>query len=284
MATRVYLGTLGAGVLQDASGNVQAGQSATVKVMSTGANATHYSARTGGSSSTASITTSSTGTLERWVAPGAYTITVGASTYDFHAPAGDGTIEPIDTVSRALEVYTTNPTSGRKERFSIENNQDAGGGNGEVDINFRNCTINVGSEQSSVSTDGMILFQRPSGSTQNPIVVYEAGETTAGAAAFFISPHGTVNAQTYGFATNAFQVGAFNEAERRFTILSTGMILRGPGGSTAPTVGMYFGTGTPEGAVTAAVGSTYQRSDGGAGTSFYVKESGGTGNTGWVGK
>ena len=43
------------------------------------------------------------------------------------------------------------------------------------------------------------------------------------------------------------------------------------------------GTGTPEGAVTAPVGSIYMRADGGAGTSFYVKQSG-TGNTGWVGK
>jgi hypothetical protein len=44
-----------------------------------------------------------------------------------------------------------------------------------------------------------------------------------------------------------------------------------------------FGTGSPEGAVTAGVGSTYMRQDGGAGTSFYIKESG-TGNTGWVAK
>lgn len=42
-------------------------------------------------------------------------------------------------------------------------------------------------------------------------------------------------------------------------------------------------TGSPEGAVTAPVGSIALRTDGGAGTSFYVKESG-TGNTGWVGK
>lgn len=41
------------------------------------------------------------------------------------------------------------------------------------------------------------------------------------------------------------------------------------------------GSGTPEGAVTAAVGSTYRRTDGGASTSFYTKESG-SGNTGWV--
>jgi hypothetical protein len=43
------------------------------------------------------------------------------------------------------------------------------------------------------------------------------------------------------------------------------------------------GTGSPEGVVSAPVGSTYQRSDGGSGTSFYVKESG-VGNTGWSAK
>jgi len=45
----------------------------------------------------------------------------------------------------------------------------------------------------------------------------------------------------------------------------------------------YTGSGTPEGVITAPVGSTYRRSNGGAGTSFYVKESG-SGNTGWVAK
>lgn len=43
------------------------------------------------------------------------------------------------------------------------------------------------------------------------------------------------------------------------------------------------GSGSPEGAVTAPVGSLYLRSDGGAGTTLYVKQSG-SGNTGWVGK
>ncbi|CUS06482.1 hypothetical protein FDJ62_gp21 [Acinetobacter phage Loki] len=49
------------------------------------------------------------------------------------------------------------------------------------------------------------------------------------------------------------------------------------------TVGFFSGTGSPEGAVTAGIGSIYSRTDGGAATSFYVKESG-TGNTGWVAK
>ena len=44
----------------------------------------------------------------------------------------------------------------------------------------------------------------------------------------------------------------------------------------------YKGSGSPEGAVTAPVGSIYQRSDGSTNTSIYTKESG-TGNTGWKG-
>lgn len=51
----------------------------------------------------------------------------------------------------------------------------------------------------------------------------------------------------------------------------------------AGTVTWTSGAGTPEGAVTAAVGSLYTRTDGGAGTTMYVKESG-AGNTGWVAK
>lgn len=46
---------------------------------------------------------------------------------------------------------------------------------------------------------------------------------------------------------------------------------------------IYTGTGTPEGAITADVGSLFLRTDGGASTTLYVKESG-TGNTGWVAK
>ncbi|MCM3041725.1 hypothetical protein M3201_18690 [Paenibacillus motobuensis] len=52
------------------------------------------------------------------------------------------------------------------------------------------------------------------------------------------------------------------------------------GGNSGP---FYRGAGSPEGNVVAPVGSIYQRSDGGANTTLYVKQSG-TGNTGWVAK
>ena len=51
----------------------------------------------------------------------------------------------------------------------------------------------------------------------------------------------------------------------------------------AGVVEIVTGSGTPEGAVSAPVGSLFLRTDGGAGTSLYVKETG-SGNTGWVGK
>lgn len=52
---------------------------------------------------------------------------------------------------------------------------------------------------------------------------------------------------------------------------------------TSATPIVTSGTGSPEGVRTASVGSLYTRTDGGAGTTLYVKESG-TGNTGWVAK
>lgn len=48
-------------------------------------------------------------------------------------------------------------------------------------------------------------------------------------------------------------------------------------------LGIYTGTGTPEGAVTAPQGSLFLRTDGAASTTLYVKTSG-AGNTGWTAK
>jgi hypothetical protein len=52
---------------------------------------------------------------------------------------------------------------------------------------------------------------------------------------------------------------------------------------TTTTVFWTSGSGSPESVVTAPIGSLYTRTDGGAATTLYVKESG-TGSTGWVAK
>lgn len=77
-----------------------------------------------------------------------------------------------------------------------------------------------------------------------------------------------------GGADGVFRMS--NNAETGFTAL-----LFAIGLSTS--IGIYNGSGSPESVVTANVGSLYLRTNGGAGTTLYVKESG-TGNTGWVAK
>lgn len=76
---------------------------------------------------------------------------------------------------------------------------------------------------------------------------------------------------TFGFRTtaagsNVFQVNGNGSLQ----FATTGPII-------------LAGSGTPESSVTAVVGSLYLRTNGGAGTTLYVKESG-SGNTGWVAK
>lgn len=86
---------------------------------------------------------------------------------------------------------------------------------------------------------------------------------------------------------HADDAGAFSGSAIRFfidnveksRITDTGLFVFGAGNGT--THGEC--TGSPEGVVTAIVGSTRYRLDGGASTTFYVKQSG-TGNTGWVAK
>jgi len=47
---------------------------------------------------------------------------------------------------------------------------------------------------------------------------------------------------------------------------------------------VHIGSGTPESVETGSVGHIFLRTDGGASTSIYIKESGTDTNTGWVAK
>lgn len=56
------------------------------------------------------------------------------------------------------------------------------------------------------------------------------------------------------------------------------------GRDVAEGVQIFRGAGSPEGVVASSIGAMYQRTDGGAGTSLYVRESVPTSTTGWVAK
>ncbi len=73
------------------------------------------------------------------------------------------------------------------------------------------------------------------------------------------------------------------EGDARYRQQSTSITYAEITGKPAALGLLFSGTGSPETVVTAGVGSLYLRTDGGAGTTLYVKESG-AGNTGWMGK
>lgn len=90
--------------------------------------------------------------------------------------------------------------------------------------------------------------------------------------------HVKVTAHAAG-ATSATILRAQNGTVARDHVASTRWVL----GPLAVDFPFQRGTGSPEGVVTATVGTLYLRSDGAASTTLYVKESG-VGNTGWVAK
>ncbi len=89
-----------------------------------------------------------------------------------------------------------------------------------------------------------------------------------------LAPTNTLNG-----VTNSITLGfnAITHGSRTATIGNTNITVL-----WVANVGWFQGAGSPEGVITAPVGSMYSRLDGGAGTSFYVHEN--TGNTNWVAK
>ena len=93
----------------------------------------------------------------------------------------------------------------------------------------------------------------------------------------------------YGPSSLKGQAGQFLDQWRTETqtfpfaaMLGGGGLVVGTGVAT-PTSRIVGGAGSPEGAITAPVGSMFLRTDGGANTTLYIKETG-TGNTGWAAK
>lgn len=102
------------------------------------------------------------------------------------------------------------------------------------------------------------------------IYIEEQTAGTTATANYMIGPvGGTVPGGTWDHYSDSSRTSFWKSGQFQF-LTTTGPIEK-------------WGAGTPEGAVTAVVGSVFHRTDGGAGTCLYIKESG-TGNTGWVAK
>lgn len=128
------------------------------------------------------------------------------------------------------------------------------------------------------------------------IWVEKAGDTMTGALVINVNTAGALSVQN-GSGVDLFLFDALNDRIHGHS--GADIILYSDAGTT-PKIGLFgnngylvfgddgatqvsfrSGSGSPEGVVTAVIGSLYSRTDGGTDTAVYRKESG-TGNTGWV--
>ncbi len=116
-------------------------------------------------------------------------------------------------------------------------------------------------------------------SLRQAIAVVGSSTATRSSGANDLENYGGVFSASGGQVNNALQT---NSGNNLFNVTdSVSAFIRGirHGSLTGPFASS--GSGTPEGAVTAPVGSIFYRTDGSAGLATYIKNSG-SGNTGWV--
>lgn len=144
-------------------------------------------------------------------------------------------------------------------------------------VQVADTTLTIGSSTSASAytlrrfiTDGSMIIS--GGSTGNLGANFQLfGESHASLANDFLFRSGTTNIFRYDSSATKWFIGGTLQVVDAEIEMGNG----GPTWSTGP--------GSPESAVTADVGSLFTRTDGGASTTLYVKESG-TGDTGWVAK
>lgn len=184
-------------------------------------------------------------------------VTISAALVTFVAPLQiAGSINPtlaLQSAQGALTLDTYSSTAATANIISLRRS--------------RSGSLNTQTIVASGDTLGDIRFEGSNGTTYSEAARIAAEvDGTPGASndmpgrlMFYTTPDGS------GTATE------------RGRITQDGRWVWGAGG-TGPV--QFFGTGSPEGVVTAPVGSVFQRSDGGIATSLYLKEVG-SGNTGW---
>lgn len=124
------------------------------------------------------------------------------------------------------------------------------------------------------SGNSFVIGTLKAGTGSSRPLVFAAGGTSY----WFVAAAGNF----YAVTDNISDIGASGANRPRSIYVGTSV--RSPKFETAASVQWTSGTGSPESVVTANIGSIYTRTDGGAGTTLYIKESGTGTSTGWVAK
>lgn len=186
-------------------------------------------------------------------------------------PLAGTEVVPLVQSGVTKKVAVSDLTAGRAVTglsFTASNAVAAGGAYGFVSSTFQANAQNPIWSFGNAATYGISYFQGSSGIGGLDVIGFHFGTATATGSPFQFASNGTFKVTNEIQPTN----------DIRILTAGKGLVFNGDN-----SIVWRCGTGTPEGAVTAPVGSLFTRTDGGAGTTLYVKESG-SGNTGWVAK
>jgi hypothetical protein len=200
------------------------------------------------------------------------------------AVRADGTtirIYPLTGTNATLLVFDDKAVGSTRGSIGFAEN-----GTSDLTLNVNNGNL-IHAATSTIITNPAVT----SGLTISP----SAGAVTISASTNLVLQHNNTNAiviygDTIEFYNSGIKVWSMANGLfapwSNYDIGSTikpvqGIYLQGLVGATLGTANIGAGTGTPEGSRIAVVGSLFMRTDGGAGTALYLKESG-TGNTGWA--
>jgi hypothetical protein len=212
-----------------------------------------------------------------------------------------GTTNPSGTFQIQSEINNSGTFANNLTLTSASSIMLLGAGNGTGEIQFGTSGVNIRNFGGAMSIYGDTVSIGSAGvNLGSDEVLGWASTTTAGGSAFSVGlfrDASQVLAQRNGTNAQTFRIyetdsGANDEYLELSAAAGTNLIRPQATGTgtasvvryhTTPTVFWTSGSGSPESVVTAPIGSLFTRTDGGAATTLYVKESG-TGSTGWVAK
>lgn len=150
-----------------------------------------------------------------------------------------------------------------------------------------NTVARITAPNKSNASQDLLVLQQQSTDSANALGIGGGSGAFGGATRILLWNTSTLSGSGGTIIAEVMGTGVRPGANASFTIGESALrwsdVFSGQYTIGTSTVRMLSGAGSPEGVVTAVVGSTYQRNNGGAVTSLYVKETG-TGNTGWVAK
>jgi hypothetical protein len=195
-------------------------------------------------------------------------------------PLAGTEVLPIVQSGSTVKVSAANVTAGRDTSFKTGLSTPR---NGAIPTTSSVLTgLSVFNDQDNVTADGVAVFldhsYRTPGSQARGVKLFSYSEDFFSykvSAKLQVTKLGALADSVYFKETGDVQI---SDGNLEIGTANKSVKFSGNGG-----VLWRCGAGTPEGAVTAPVGSLFTRTDGGLLSTLYVKESG-TGNTGWVGK